>query len=422
MYALVDCNNFYVSCERVFQPQYMGKPVIVLSNNDGCAIARSEEAKALGIEMGTPIHLAADLIKEHNVKVFSSNYTLYGDMSSRVYEVLSQFAAHIENYSVDESFLYLADMEAYHNTTDLAQSIKAKVMQWTGIPVSVGIGPTKTLAKLANRYAKKKHREVGVYALDMPEKIEAVLHWCAIGDVWGIGRQYATKLMDMGIGTAYAFTQVPEEWIRKSMTVVGQRLYNELRGISAIQLEEVAPPKKGICTSRSFGQLLTDKEEIKKAVANHAASCAYKLRRQNSCTGVIQVFLHTNPFRPNDPQYHRQVTMQILSPTNSTNLMIYYAMKAVDLLYKEGYNFHKAGVIVTDIVPHNQVQSSLWGEENKEKNGKLMKALDGINNCMGRNTVQYAVQGNSQKWKLRSEHISKCYTTRLDHILIVKAN
>jgi DNA polymerase V len=419
MYALVDCNNFYVSCERVFQPQYNGKPVIVLSNNDGCAVARSEEAKALGIEMGVPVHEIADLIERHQVKLFSSNYTLYGDMSSRVYDVLAQYSAHVENYSIDESFLFLGDMP-YQNLTRHAVHLRAKVRQWTGIPVSVGIAPTKTLAKLANRYAKKKHRDLGVYALDSKEKTEMILRWCPVGDVWGIGSQYAHKLQGIGVNTAYDFTQLPEDWVRINMTVVGQRMYRELKGISSIQLEEMTPPKKGICTSRSFGKLITDKAEIKKAVANFAARGAYKLRRQGSCTGMIQVFLQTNRFRLQDEQCSRQITMQIPSPTDSTNLLVVYALQAVDMLFRQGYNYHKAGVMILDITPKEKVQATLWEVEDKARNKKLMTALDGVNHRMGDNTVRFAAQGYSNQWKLRAEHLSKCFTTRLEHVLTVK--
>jgi DNA polymerase V len=419
MYALVDCNNFYVSCERVFQPQFNGRPVIVLSNNDGCAVARSEEAKAIGIEMGVPVHEIAELIQKHSVKLFSSNYTLYGDMSNRVYDVLSQYSAHVENYSIDESFLYLGDMP-YQDLTSHALHLRHKVKQWTGIPVSVGIAPTKTLAKLANRYAKKVHREVGVYALDNEDKTEMVLRWCAVGDVWGIGSQYAQKLQTIGVQTAQDFIQLPEEWVRTNMTVVGQRMYNELKGVCSIKLEELEPPKKGMCTSRSFGKLITDKEEIKRAVANFAARCAYKLRRQGSCTAMIQVFLQTNRFRRQDSQFSRQITMQIPSPTDSTNLLIVYALKGVDMLFQKGYNYHKAGVVILDITPRKQMQAAIWDVEDKARNKKLMKALDGVNNYMGDGTVKFAAQGYSQQWKLRSEHLSKCYTTRLEHVLTVK--
>ncbi|RYG58675.1 DUF4113 domain-containing protein, partial [archaeon] len=285
---------------------------------------------------------------------------------------------------------------------------------------SVGLARTKTLAKLANRYAKKMHRSVGVYSLDTEEKVEAVLRWCEIGEVWGIGRQYATKLRSMGVATAYDFTLLPEEWIRKNMTVVGQRMYNELRGIPSIKFEEVAPPKKGICTSRSFGTLLTDKDEIKRALANHAARCAEKLRKQGSCTGTIQVFLETNQFRELDKQYNKQVTIKLPMATNSTNLLIVYGSMAIDMLYKKGYNFHKTGMVALDIVPQAQVQGTLYPVEDKAKNKSVMKALDSVNAYLGRDTVRFAAQGYSAGWKLKMEHLSKCYTTRLDHVIRIK--
>lgn len=419
MYALVDCNNFYCSCERVFQPEYNNVPVIVLSNNDGCAVARSEEAKALGIEMGAPLHLIRDVVAKHKVKVFSSNYTLYGDMSRRVYSVYDNYSAHIENYSIDESFLFLGNMP-FHSLNRIAVSLRGRVQQWTGIPVSVGLARTQTLAKLANRYAKKVHRAVGFYSLDTKEKVKEVLQWCDIGDVWGIGPAYAAKLRGIGVHTAYAFTLLPEEWIRKEMTVVGQRMYHELREIPCIKFEEVTPAKKNICTSHQFGSLITDKEKIKQAVANHAVKCARKLRRQNSCAGLLKVFLYTNEFRQQDRQFHKQISIQIPSATNHTNLLLYYAMTGVDMLYKSGYNFHKAGVIVEDLVPDSQVQTAIWDSENKLRNAKVMKALDGINGCMGGNAVRFARQSGGTEWKLRTEYISKRFTTRLEEIIRIK--
>jgi DNA polymerase V len=308
----------------------------------------------------------------------------------------------------------------FHSLTRIALTLRRKVGQWTGIPVSIGLAPTKTLAKMANRYAKKKFRELGVYALDSEDKRQEILQWCEVGDIWGIGRQYATRLQAMGVMTAYDFTLLPEEWVRKNMTVVGQRMYNELRGIPSIKFEEVALAKKGICTSRSFGTLLTDKEEIKRAVANYASRCALKLRRQQSCTGCIQVFLETNQFRPGDKQYHKQLTMKLPMATSSTNLLISYSMRAIDLLYKPGYNFHKAGVIVTDIVPESSVQRPLWSTENKEKSKAVMTALDGVNAQLGNDTVRFAAQGYSKKWKLRMDYLSKCYTTRLDHVVRIR--
>jgi DNA polymerase V len=419
MYALVDCNNFYVSCERVFKPSLNGKPVIVLSNNDGCAVARSEEAKALGIEMGVPVHLIKDLVEKNNVAVFSSNYTLYGDMSRRVQLVLKSFAPHVENYSIDESFLYLKDMP-YVNLLELAGEIRRTVKQHTGIPVTVGIAPSKTLAKLANRYAKKKYRDTGVYSLDSTAGIEGVLKWACVGDVWGIGRQHEKRLNSLGVLTAHDLSQLSEEWVRTNMSVVGQRLVNELRGIPCISLEEEPPAKKGICTSRSFGTLLTEKKDIAEALSSYASRCAFKLRKQNSCTALIQVFLETNAFRKQDKQYYRQITIPLLTATNNTQELIFYAMGGLNALYKPTYNYHKAGVIVLDIVPVKEVQQSLFDCRDRSRGRTLMKTLDTINSKEGKEVVKFAVQGSSKKWRLRTQHLSKCYTTRIEHIIKIK--
>lgn len=419
MYALVDCNNFFVSCERVFKPHLNGKPVIVLSNNDGCAIARSEEAKALGIGMATPVHLIKNLIEQNNVTCFSSNYTLYGDMSRRVMEVLSTFAPQVEVYSIDESFLYLKDLK-YQDLTALAKSIFKKVRQCTGIPVSVGMAPTKTLAKLANRYAKKMHRDHGFFVMDTKEKVDEVLQWAAIGDVWGIGHQHEQWLQAMGIHTAYDFIQLNKEWVRKNMSVGGLRMLNELKGIPCIPLEEAPPAKQGICTSRSFGAIITDKKDLAQAVANFAAKCAYKLRKQNSCTALVQVFISTNIFREKDKHLHRQVTIPLHVATNSTSELIAYALKGLNKLYVTDYNYHKAGVMVMDIVPDSEVQWSLFDSKDRTENNKLMKTMDAINQSFGSDVVKHAVQGNGRKWRLKTEHLSKCYTTRIDHILKIR--
>lgn len=420
MYALVDCNNFYVSCERVFQPHLNDKPVIVLSNNDGCAIARSEEAKNLGISMAVPVHLIKDIIEKNSVACFSSNYTLYGDMSRRVMQVLSTFALQVEHYSIDESFLYLKDLK-YQSLSLLAKKICATVKRCTGIPVSIGIAPTKTLAKLANRYAKKVNRQHGFYVMDDNDKMHEVLQWAAIGDVWGVGRQHAARLQAIGVYTAYDFTLVAEEWVRRNMSVVGQRLLNELKGIPCIPIDEMPATKKGICTSRSFGMLLTDKKDIAQAVANFAAKCALKLRKQNSCTALVHVFLNTNIFREKDKQLHRQVDIPLHVASNSTSELITVALKGLDMLYKAGYNYHKAGVIVLDIVPEDKVQWSLFDGHDRTRNNSLMKVLDAINKSMGGEVVKHAVQGNGRKWHLKAEYLSPCYTTRIDDILKIKA-
>ena len=294
MYALVDCNNFYVSCERLFNPGLEGKPVIVLSNNDGCAVSRSDEAKALGIEMATPAFLIKDLIQKNNVAVFSSNYTLYGDISERVMKTLESFVPRLELYSIDEAFLDMHDLD-YTDLLELGLKIKNTVKKNVGIPVCVGIAPTKTLAKMANRYAKKYRKNIGVHWAANDQLIEEMLRVTEVGDIWGIGRQYALFLKRNGFNTALDFISAPEEWIRKNMTVVVQRLFNELKGIPAIQWEFATPAKKNICTSKSFGKLQTNKEDIKEAISNYAANCALKLRQQNSCCRRLKYFPANQP-------------------------------------------------------------------------------------------------------------------------------
>src|SRR6185437_2949425 len=325
MYALVDCNNFYVSCERLFNPKLEGKPVIVLSNNDGCAVSRSEEAKALGIQMATPAFLIKDLIEKNNVAVFSSNYTLYGDISERVMKTLESFVPRLEFYSIDEAFLDMHNLD-YQDLLELGLRIKNTIMQNIGIPVSVGIAPTKTLAKMANRYAKKYHRQTGVFWAANDEMLREMLAATNVGDIWGIGRQYSLFLTRHGFKTALDLISAPEQWVKKNMTVVVQRLFNELKGIPAIDWEFKPPAKKNICTSKSFGKLQTKKEDIKEALCNYAANCALKLRQQNSCCRSINVFLQTNLHRTQDKQYSRSITIDLESPSNFTGEIIKYAI------------------------------------------------------------------------------------------------
>jgi len=293
MLALVDVNNFYVSCERVFHPKLHGKPVIVLSNNDGCAIARNDEAKALGIEMGAPAFMMKDLIQKHNIQVFSSNYTLYGDMSDRVIYTLASFVPKIEVYSIDEAFLDMTGLK-YQDLAEVGARIKKTVKQHTGLPVSIGIAPTKALAKMANRFAKKTKKDVGLYYLSDQQKIDEVLAFTEIGEVWGIGGQHKKLLLKHNIKTAADFVKAGEDWVRQKMSVVGLRLLHELRGKSVIEWEEKAAAKKNICIARGFGKLLTNKNEIKEALTSYASSCANKLREQKSCATKIHVFVQTN--------------------------------------------------------------------------------------------------------------------------------
>ena len=324
MYSLVDCNNFFASCERVFQPNLKDVPIIVLSNNDGCVVARSNEAKALGIPMGEPVFKLVKLIEEHGIAVFSSNYALYGDMSHRVMTILSQFVEDMEIYSIDESFLSLKGFENY-DLGEYGSKIVKAVTKGTGIPVSMGIAPTKTLAKVASKFAKKYRGYKGVCVIDSEEKRIKALKQFDIADVWGIGRRYQKKLEYYGVKTAYDLTQKSEEWVRKQMTVVGVRTWKELRGIPAFELEPVAPAKQTICTSRSFGEMIEDFDTLMESVANFMASCARKLRAQRSCTGMLQVFIYTNRFREDLPQYYNSLMITLPTPTNDVAELIHYA-------------------------------------------------------------------------------------------------
>ena len=419
MYALVDCNNFYVSCERLFNPKLEGQPVIVLSNNDGCAVSRSDEAKALGIEMATPAFMAREIIEKNQVAVFSSNYTLYGDISDRVMKILGGFVRRLEIYSIDEAFLDMHDLD-YTDLLELGLQIKKTVKRNIGIPVCVGIAPTKTLAKMANRYAKKYRKGIGVHWAANDQLIKEMLSVTEVGDIWGIGRQYALFLKRNGFNTALDFISAPEEWVRKNMTVVAQRLFNELKGIPAIQWEFETPRKKNICTSKSFGKLQTSKEEIAEAVSNYAAACSLKLRNQNSCCSSINVFLQTNLHRTQDKQYSRSITIDLPTPTNFTGEIIKYATKGFDIIFKEGYNYLKCGVMALEIVPDEKIQASLFDKCNRKKNKIVMEAMDKINQCLGKEIVRMSVQGFEKRYRLKTDYLSFHYTTDINQILKVK--
>ncbi len=415
MYALVDCNNFYVSCERLFNPKLEGQPVIVLSNNDGCAIARSEEAKALGIDMGTPAFLIKDLLRKHRVAVHSSNYTLYGDMSDRVMKTLGSFVPRMEVYSIDEAFLDMSQLQS--DLLTLGMKIKNTVKNHIGIPVTVGIAPTKTLAKMANRFAKKNHRELGVFWAANEYLLNEMLASTAVGDIWGVGHQYATFLIKNGFKTALDLTKAPEDFMRQNMTVVGLRMLNELKGVPSLQWEFETPNKKNICTSRSFGKLQTEKSEIKEALCNYAANCALKLRQQKSCCKTIDVFVQTNPHKMEDRQYYRSISIQLETPSNHTSDIIKYAAKGLDIIFKQGFNYLKCGIVVKDLVPETQVQASLFAKPGSKK--ALIDAMDGVNKSLGKETVRLAVQGFEKRYRLKADHLSPCYTTNINHLLKV---
>jgi len=416
MYALVDCNNFYCSVERVFDPKLEGRPVVVLSNNDGCVISRSQEAKDAGIVMGTPVHLVAAKLQQLNAAIFSSNYTLYGDMSDRVMKTFGAYVPRLEIYSIDEAFLDMHDLP-YQDLLQLGVTIRKTVHQHTGIPTTIGIAPTKTLAKIANRYAKKRHRDTGVFWAANARLTEEMLAATAVGDIWGIGHQYAMFLKRHGFTTAAEFAKAPDEWVRVHMSVVGERLLNELRGIASFEWEFEKPVKKNICTSRSFGKLLTRVEDIEEALCNYAAACALKLRQQKTCAGTVHVFINTNPHKAAETQYARTINVALPSATNNTSEIIKAACRGLRIIYSKGYRFMKCGVIVMDLVPEDQAQVSMFDAANRTRNNHIMHTMDKVNRVLGKETVRFAVQGFERSYRLKADHLSKKYTTDFSQIL-----
>lgn len=414
MIGLADCNNFYASCERVFNPQLRNKPVVVLSNNDGCIIARSNEAKALGIKMGEPYFKIKALIEKHKVNVFSTNFALYGDFSDRVMNTLKLEVERVEIYSIDEAFLDFSDLA----TIDRAISIKKKVQQWTGIPVSIGIAPTKSLAKVANHIAKK-HIDKGVFILDDESLIKRVLNTFPVEDLWGVGRKYANRLKQSSINTALEFRNADPEWIRKNFSVNGIRLQKELKGQKCYDLEMKPVRKNNICTTRSFGKEIKDYKRIKEAVSAFANTCATKLRKEKSCCSNISVFLMTNAYKPNAKQYHPHITLDFQTPTNDSAEIVSMANTALKSIYRDDCIYKKAGVIVQNTTPEEEVQMSLFDTVDREKRRKLMYSVDKINMLMGRDKIRLAAQGFERRWKLRKEQLSPCYTTRFADILTI---
>ena len=416
-FALVDCNNFYASCERVFQPELRGKPVVVLSNNDGCVIARSNEAKALGIEMGAPWHLHREKFAAAGVVVRSSNYTLYGDMSARVMRILGSFAPEQEVYSIDESFLGFGGFE--DRLEAQARTLRATVLQWTGIPVSVGIAPTKTLAKAANRMAKKDPAAGGVAMLLTPEAQTAALARMELTDLWGIARRMAARMTEAGITTPLELRQADPRHMREQFSVVIERLVYELRGVSCIALEEVTPDRKSIVASRSFGRPVTTIEDMQEAVATYTARAAEKMRRQSLATARLSVFVETNSFKPDDPQYHASRGIELPVATADTGKLTGAAMRALAALWRPGFRYKKAGVMFVDLVRAADVQGGLFDRPDTPATQRLMRAVDSVNGRHGRYTISFASSGRHRAWKLRSEQLSLRYTTSWKELLRV---
>ncbi len=415
MYALVDCNNFYVSCERIFNPRLEGVPVVVLSNNDGCIISRSNEAKALGLKMGEPVFKRKDLIEQHNVRVYSSNYALYGDISHRVMNTLRDFSPMVEIYSIDEAFLDLTGMNC--DFTSYGQTIKRTLQKNIGMPIGVGIASTKSLAKIANRIAKKRS---GVFAIESDNQRLWALANTPVEDIWGVGRRYAVLLKKHGVNTALDFTNLSTDWIRRHMTVQGHRLKEELQGKSCIALETVMQPKKQIATTRAFGKKLSDIEAIKESVSTHATSCAAKLRRQKSVARFVTIFIHTDPFSETQKYISRSITVTLPEASNSDIIIAKSALAGLKEIFIPNLLYKKAGVIVSEIGPANVIQQNLFETYNNEKLNTISKVTDFINVKYGKSTVKLAVQGSRREWKLKQEKLSPAYTTRWEDILEVE--
>ena len=422
MYALVDCNNFYASCERVFQPQYNGKPVVILSNNDGCVISRSNEAKDVGVPMGAPEFKIRELLKEKNVKVFSSNYPLYGDLSNRVMKILEGFTPNVEIYSIDEAFLNfdgiaVSDFHAY------GIQMKTRVQKWVGIPVCVGFAPTKALSKVANRIAKKfQERTQGIYVIDAEEKRIKALKWTKIEDVWGIGFRLRKKMIAHSILTAYDFTKPQHEaWIRKEMGVIGMRLKYELEGKSVLDLEPIREQKKSIATTRSFPKQIAEFDDLRERVATFASVCAEKLRKQKSCCQTIIVMLVIDKHKYESQKYYFNKAVTLPFATNSTLTISTIAIAMLKELHKgnEGIKFKKAGVIVTELIDEDKKQLQLFEEENP-KHLAIMKAMDHLNAKIGDRKVKLGTQNLSLTWNMNQNHLSPRYTTRFNEILEIK--
>ena len=415
MFALADCNNFFASCERVFRPDLQGKPIIVLSSNDGCAVARSNEAKAIGIKMGDPFFKIKGLVEKHNVAVFSSNMALYGDMSQRVRWVLEEFAPSIEIYSIDEAFLDLRGMDSI-DFDQYAKTISSRCWKMTSIPVSVGIAPTKTLAKIASKLCKQYPKLNGGCYMHRTQDIEKVLKKFPIEEVWGIGRRSAPKLKAMGVNTAYDYTQLAESAIKNLFGITGVRTWKELQGTPCIKFENVFEAKQSICVSRSFSSEIYNAKELQEQIANFASSLAEKLRKQNTVACEICVFAYTNRFKEKEPQLYGNQLIQFEIPTNDQRIVVTRAVATTRELFRKGVGYKKAGVIATKIISiQNQMHSLFEDKESIEKEQRLTSVVDAVNRTHGKGTIKFAIQGNGQI-KTSSENQSPHYTTRWSDI------
>jgi len=416
--ALVDCNNFYASCERLFQPKLRGKPIIVLSNNDGCVVARSDEAKAAGVAMGVPLHEIKDLVRTAGIQVFSSNYTLYGDISARVAEILRENSPRLEVYSIDEAF---SDLSGIKDLREWGLRVRGQILREVGIPVCVGVARTKTLAKAANRVAKKyKDKTAGVHLLDSVELEEKALRWLKVEDIWGVGHATAQKLQLRGVSNAWDFAQLPEVWVRKTLGVVGARMLTELRGTPSQGLQELEATRKSLRTSRSFERTIGTLEEVEEAIASFASKTAAKMRARKLCASGLSVFLQTNPFATSGPRYSGARAGGLQVQTNDTREVVGLSLALARKLFLTGHQYKKAGVEALGLVPDDSVQCGLFDTVDRPLMARLQAIQDRLALRYGAGAVRLGVLGNGSAVRMRREHISKRYTTSWDELLEIE--
>lgn len=421
VFALVDCNNFYASCEKLFRPDLTDKPVVVLSNNDGCVVARSKEAKKLGIKMGVPVFQVRELMQKQGVVAFSSNYALYADMSQRVMSTLESLAPRVEVYSIDESFLDLTGVAFSQSLTDFGLQVRKVVHKWTGITVCVGIAPSKTLAKLANHAAKTWPKTGGVVDLTDKVRQRKLLALLPVDEVWGIGGKLTKRLQQLGINTALQLADADPEYIRQQFSVVVERTVRELNGESCIALEEMAPTKKQIVSSRAFGERITDKQQMREAISEYISRACKKLRQEQQTAKHLTVFLRTSPFSDKDAPYSASKSIELDTPTSDTRIFLNHAMKLLDGLWLNGYRYAKAGVMLADFYDPGVYQPSLFDEPivQKDTDQKLMQLIDTLNAKQGK-TLWFASQGTKQEWSMKRELLSPAYTTNWQDLPLAK--
>lgn len=428
MIGLVDCNNFYVSCERVFNPKLKNKPVVVLSNNDGCVVARSNESKALGVKMGDPIHQIQDLVRQNGIVVLSSNYRIYGEMSRRVMQILSETAPKIEIYSIDEAFINLSGMGDGEALRRFCREIQGRILQWTGIPTSWGVASTKALAKVANRFAKKNPETGGVRIIADDDDRQRLLQSTAIEDVWGIGRAHAGRLQAGGVRDALQFSRLSDYTVRKTMTVVGLRLLHELRGDSALPVESEQQTRKTITVSRSFGAYQRELRPLREALASHLSRAAEKLRCEKLAAQEISVYIRTNPFAQQRPQYSRSASLRLEIPTNDTAELIAQGLRLLEIIYRLGFDYKKLGIWLADLKPAATIQGNLFDTRDRDKHARLCAAVDRVNDRYAYRAVHSAACGLKRKqqpdndWRMKQQMRSPCYLTEWDQLPVAKTD